>query len=125
MKKNIQIIFIFILLINIFYFLNYSVAALTYSDMQSQATEFITKGGSPDIDSNVTTDLVEIGKIMTFIGAGVFVGVVAYMGIKYLTSGPEAQAKLKGQLIGVLVSGLVIFGAYYIWSFVIDVVKDL
>ena len=43
------------------------------------------------------------------------------MGIKYLTAGPDAKAKLKNQLIGVVVSGVVIFGAYYIWKLVISV----
>ena len=53
------------------------------------------------------------------IGVGVMVAVTTYMGIKYLTAGPEAQAKLKVQLIGVVVSGVVIFGAYGIWSIVL------
>ena len=55
------------------------------------------------------------------IGAGVMVGVTTYMGIKYLTAGPEAQAKLKVQLIGVVVSGMVIFGSYYIWRTVLKI----
>ena len=50
---------------------------------------------------------------------------LTYMGIKYLTSGPEARAKLKVQLIGVVVAGLVIFGAYYIWDFVVGVGEKL
>ena len=49
------------------------------------------------------------------------VAVTAYMGIKYLTAGPEAQAKLKTQLVGVVVSGMVIFGAYFIWSIVLKI----
>ena len=52
------------------------------------------------------------------------VAVTTYMGIKYLTAGPEAQAKLKTQLIGVVVSGIVIFGAYGIWSMVIKIASQ-
>ena len=55
------------------------------------------------------------------VGAGVLVAVTTYMGIKYLTAGPEAQAKLKVQLIGVVVSGVVIFGAYGIWKTVVNI----
>ena len=69
----------------------------------------------------VTKEFVDLGQILTMIGAGVMVAVTAYMGIKYLTAGPEAQAKLKTQLIGVVVSGMVIFGAYYIWKIVITI----
>ena len=58
------------------------------------------------------------------IGAGVMVAVTTYMGIKYLTAGPEAQAKLKVQLIGVVVSGMVIFGAYSIWKLVMQVASQ-
>ena len=59
------------------------------------------------------------------IGAGVMVSIATYMGIKYLTAGPDAQAKLKEQLIGVVVSGVVIFGAYFIWSTVINIASNL
>ena len=69
----------------------------------------------------ITEDFVSLGQILTMIGMGVMVAVTTYMGIKYLTSGPEAQAKLKTQLIGVIVSGLVIFGAYFIWKVVINI----
>ena len=58
------------------------------------------------------------------IGAGVYVGVVAFMGIRYMTSSPDKQATLKQQLIGVVVSGIVIFGAYGIWKAVIGVVSN-
>lgn len=69
----------------------------------------------------VTKNFVSLGQILTMIGAGVMVAVTTYMGIKYLTAGPEAQAKLKTQLFGVIVSGLVIFGAYFIWKLVINI----
>ena len=55
--------------------------------------------------------------------AGVLVAVLTFMGIKYITSGPEAQGKLKQQLIGVVVSGVVIFGAYGIWQLVGKIVS--
>jgi hypothetical protein len=58
------------------------------------------------------------------IGAGVMVAVTTYMGIKYLTAGPEAQAKLKVQLVGLVVSGMVIFGSYYIWKIVIQIAAE-
>lgn len=94
--------------------------------MQKQAQSFIeagkTEGKGIDFD-NALGDIAAIGSILTTIGAGVMVGVVTYMGIKYLTAGPEAQAKLKTQLIGVVVSGMVIFGAYAIWKIVVNVAE--
>ena len=78
-----------------------------------------TQAGNSGISvGDITSEFTELGKILTTIGAGVMVAVTTYMGIKYITAGPEAQAKLKQQLIGVVVSGIVIFGAYGIWQIV-------
>ncbi len=101
----------------------YNVKAISLSDMEKKADNFISKGASQqNIDyTNVTAEFKSLGQILTMIGAGVMVAVTAYMGIKYLTAGPEAQAKLKTQLIGVVVSGMVIFGAYFIWSIVLKI----
>lgn len=101
----------------------YNVNAISLSEMEDKADKFINKGSQQsNIDyTNVTAEFKSLGQILTMIGAGVMVAVTAYMGIKYLTAGPEAQAKLKTQLIGVVVSGMVIFGAYFIWSIVLKI----
>lgn len=100
-----------------------NVKALTLQEMEDKANNFINAGAAnQNINyTNVTKEFSDLGQILTMIGAGVMVGVTTYMGIKYLTAGPEAQAKLKVQLIGVVVSGMVIFGAYYIWKIVIQI----
>lgn len=57
-------------------------------------------------------------------GTGIFVGSIAYMGIKYMTTtSPEKQATLKIQTVGLLVSGIVIFGAYPVWCIAVDILK--
>lgn len=95
------------------------------TQMQGDMAEFEKAGkGKSDFKvGDVTKNFVSLAQILTMIGAGVMVAVTTYMGIKYLTSGPEAQAKLKTQLVGVLVAGLVIFGAYFIWKTVINIVS--
>lgn len=101
---------------------SYSVNALSLSEMEGKANNFIDAGAGASIDYNkVTDEFVDLGQILTMVGVGVMVAVTTYMGIKYLTAGPEAQAKLKVQLIGLVVSGVVIFGAYGIWSIVLKV----
>ena len=71
--------------------------------------------------SGVTKEFSDLGQVLTLIGTGIYIAVIAYMGIKYMTSNPESRAKLKMQLIGVLVSGIVLFGAYNIWCMAIDI----
>ena len=105
------------------YSLFYNVKAITLSEMEGAASNFIQYGQShSNINyTAVTGEFKDLAQILTMIGAGVMVAVTTYMGIKYLTAGPEAQAKLKTQLIGVVVSGVVIFGAYGIWSLVVQI----
>ncbi len=93
--------------------------------MQDDMDEFEKAGkGKNDFEvGDVTKNFVNLAQILTMIGAGVMVAITTYMGIKYLTAGPEAQAKLKTQLFGVLVSGMVIFGAYFIWKTVVNIVS--
>lgn len=131
MVKNIarifKIIMVGIIVYNIFCSYTYVQAATTYSSMTEQAKGFITAGKSSAANvsvNKITAEFIPIGQILTAIGAGVMVAVTIYMGIKYLTSGPDAQAKLKQQLIGVIVSGMVIFGAYGIWSTALKIASN-
>ena len=102
-------------------------AASLLQTMETQAGQFIKNGqkqaGKIKYD-NIANEFAGLGQILTMVGAGVMVAVTTYMGIKYLTAGPEAQAKLKTQLIGVVVSGVVIFGAYGIWKLVIEIASQ-
>lgn len=85
------------------------------------ADEFIEKGSKQPGISDLTeigTEFSAIGNVLKFIGAGIIVGATAYMGILYMVSPPERQAKLKQQLIGLVVSAVVIFGGYYIWKII-------
>ena len=54
--------------------------------------------------------------MMSYLGAGIMVAVTSYLGVQYLMSPPDKQAALKEKLIGVVVAGIIIFGAYQIWS---------
>ena len=125
-KKSLLIISLFLLIINIFMVNCYKVEALTLKEMQEQTKEFLTTGEN-EADSietdGIFDDLVDMGSILTTIGAGVMVAVTLYMGIRFITATPEAQAKLKQQLIGLVVAGFVIFGAYFIWKIVINIVE--
>lgn len=123
-KKVMLIMFLFYIIFSLFY----NVKAISITEMESDAANFIKIGeeqinaASIDYDQ-VTEEFKDLAQILTMIGTGVMVGVATYMGIKYLTAGPEAQAKLKTQLVGVLVAGLVVFASYPIWKFIIEIVS--
>ncbi len=125
-KRIFSILCLILIIINIFNINLYKVEALTLSEMQTETDEFMKKGqtGSKSIKGDgIFKDLADMGSILTTIGAGVLVAATLYMGIKYMTASPEAQAKLKQQLIGLVVSGFVIFGSYAIWKIVVTIVE--
>lgn len=125
LKRIISILIIAVLLVGIFSVFN-SAQAITLGEMQSKMEAFETAGADVQVDvATVATEFSGLAKILTTIGAGVLVIVITYMGIKYFISTPEEQAKLKGQLIGLVVSALVIFGATAIWKIAIGIFRNM
>lgn len=104
------------------------VYAVDLKSLDEDSTSFLKAGkdGAGDLEpvqKAMTENFMGLGQILTMVGAGVMVAVISYMGIKYLVSPPDKQAALKQQLIGVVVAGIVIFGAYGIWSAILRVVS--
>lgn len=96
------------------------------SSVFSGASEFIKKGEGQanGVDTTaITNNFLELGQVLSAVGGGILVAVMTYMGIKYLISSPDKQAALKEQLIGVVVSGIVIFGSYGIWKMVVTIAR--
>ena len=123
-KKFALTIFLINIVVMAIYLNKFESRADLLTDMQDQADGFIDEGGkqSKKFDTAAITDNFKgLGQILTMVGAGVMVAVTSIMGIKYLVSPPDKQAALKQQLIGLVVAGVVIFGAYGIWSAVVKV----
>lgn len=128
-KKFLLILLIVNIFVALIYLNNFEVRADFISDMETQASDFISvgenkSGDKTNVISSITTNFTGLGSFLTMIGAGVMVAVTSYMGIKYIISPPDKQAALKQQLIGVVVAGIVIFGAYGIWSAILKVVSQ-
>jgi len=119
MKRNKIFLVVILSLFVIFLmaFLNYSEAAFSLTDMESQAKEFLDKGESQYSvdDKKIQGIVVPVAQILVMIGNIVVVIAITVIGIKYIMSNPEDKAKLKTQLVGVVVATIVIFGAQIIW----------
>lgn len=132
MNKQIIMKITFILLLLSYLLFNCSIVnatggsnTLKKAEEQLNSWQTIGQSGQGDIDmENVVNPIVDITQILITLGAGVLVAVTTYMGIRYLISSPEEQAKLKTQLIGIVVSGVVIFGAYYIWKIILQLASE-
>ena len=98
---------------------------ISISDIFSKAKTFEFKGNTnPVIDEDsVMDEFVPVGQILFVVANAVIVVVVAIMGIKWIIANPEQQAKLKHQLIGLVFSIFVIYGAVGIWSLVSGIMK--
>ncbi len=94
-------------------------AAISIDDIESSANEFLDQGKkakSPISVSDMKSELLPIAKILTMIGTGVVIICAIVIGIKYMVASPDEQAKLKKQMVGLVVATIVIFGAYGIWK---------
>ncbi len=72
-------------------------------------------GSTPE---DFVNSFIGIGQVLVAIGIVTIVIVTIVTAIKWLTATPDKQAKLKVQLIGLVLSIVIIFGAVGIWSLV-------
>lgn len=96
--------------------------ATSLDDMQKKAKSFFNKG-KPEADKILPQNTLEekfipVGQILVTAASIVLVIVTLIMAIKYITANPEQRGKLKQQLIGLVISIVVIYGAVGIWSIV-------
>lgn len=93
-------------------------AGLSWGDIEKQANAFIDKGESnyPNVDSKMEDIVIPIARMLVMFGNIVVVIAITVIGIKYLMATPDTKAKLKTQLIGVVIATVVIFGGQLIWS---------
>lgn len=98
-----------------------------FDEMKTAINNWSNKGKTGDTGINsgeIREIIVPIINILTVIGIFVIVGVTIIMGIKYMFASPEQAAKLKQQLIGLVVSAVVVLGATAIWKIVYNVLSQ-
>lgn len=123
--KKINIILIILILISLI--ISPNIFADDFSDVIGEANSWLETGKNKNnVDTtSITSKLKPIAQALTTIGVGVLLCVTAFMGIKWVTAKPDEQAKLKQQTIGLLVSAIVVMGAYTIWKIALNIVSKL
>ncbi len=125
MKKAISIVLIIFLII--FMQVNISYADDSIDDVMGSAEEFIRNGEkhSPiDRDSlKGTTDLLY--NLLLGFAIAIAVGVGVMLGIKYMTGSLDEKAVTKQQLIGYVISCVVVFGAFGIWALAVNILSAI
>lgn len=101
----------------------------SWSELMQTGKNFLDKGGQQGKnyvgDSDMQSIFLPMARILLSIGIIVLVGATMVMGIKYMFASPEEAAKLKQQLIGLVVSAIVIFGAVGIWTLAYNVLSSV
>lgn len=96
-------------------------------DILNAATSWIN--GAEHTDNTEVDDFVKqfvgIGQLLVIAGVVVLLITVGITGIRWITATPEKQAKLKEQLIGLVIATVVIFGAVGIWSIVRGIMEKV
>lgn len=100
-------------------------------DIFSQADNFIRNGKDEtqekaaidekklkDAFSNIFNIAVSIGTVLTVIIGGI-------LGIKFMIASAEDKAKIKEMMIPYVVGCIVIFGAFTIWKFIVNILNQI
>lgn len=93
--------------------------ALSWNEISSEANAFLSVGENSSLTllNGETEELITgLASILTTIGVIVVLIGLLVIGIKYMMATPEEAAKLKTKLVGLVISGIVIIGAWGIWS---------
>ena len=90
------------------------VAEVNYSSIIDSGKNFVKRN---DKEVNDYANMfVGIGQILVGVGVTIIFISFAIMGIKWIVASPDQKAKLKEQLIGLVIASIVIFGAVGIWE---------
>lgn len=100
----------------------------TWDETAKQAQDFVNNGKDGNLISmsDISSAVMPIAQALVAIASCILVIVTSIMGVKYaMAQTPDQQAKLKKQLIGLVVSCIVVFGAQGIWLIVLKFVAGL
>ena len=126
MKRTLKIAIIIICLLFTILSINSNASGLTWDSIKDSADAFAQAGKDQMISNDkIIETVLPIGQMLTAIGVAVLFGGLVILGIKYMMADPQQKGKLKQQLIGLVVSGVVIFGAYSIWRVAYTFFADL
>lgn len=97
-------------------------------DIFSQAKNFLQKGqnGSTTIDQNeIKGASSDIFNVLVAIGTVLAVVIGGILGIQFMMASAEDKAKIKEAFIPYILGCVIIFGAFAIWSLVVNVLQPI
>lgn len=128
MNRILKIITIILISFIIFTISPYNNAyATSIDDIITGADDFVSDGtGSPPMNVNDLKSMSDtIYNILLVVAIVVAVIVGLAIGIKFMTGSVSEKAQVKETLIPYIAGCVVIFGAFAIWKFIIEIMKGI
>ena len=102
--------------------------ATTAGEIIGAGDEFVSKGGpesnvidEPKLKSTSST----VYKVLLTIGICVAVIIGAVLGVQFILGSVEGKAKISEALVPYIIGCIVVFGAFTIWGFVVNMGNDV
>lgn len=131
-KKIAKILIVILMLLTMFLFAGnketYAAGEdLSIKSLLDRGRDFIKNGKDQSTltEDELISEFLPVGRVLVAIGTATVFIVMAIMGVKWITATPEQQANLKKQMIGLVVSIVVIYGAVGIWTLARTIMENL
>lgn len=111
-----------------FIFTPKSEAAISLGNIFETGDQFLEDGKNQDINidtKDVQDEVSSIYNILLILGTALTVIIGAILGITFMVSSVEEQAKIKELLVPYVIGCVVIFGAFGIWKIVVGILAGI
>ena len=111
-----------------FIFTPKSEAAISLGNIFETGDQFLEDGKNQDINidtKDVQDEVSSIYNILLILGTALIVIIGAILGITFMVSSVEEQAKIKELLVPYVIGCVVIFGAFGIWKLVVGILAGI
>lgn len=123
-KKYIYCIFIvFLMLFMLFSSRNFCYASITESLIDAM-DPMSTTATDPTKDSRILVIIAQAFSVVQFIGTGISIIVVMYLGITYMISSIEEKAEIKKRAIPIVIGSVLIVATVNILKLIQEIVTD-
>ena len=114
--KIIKVIIIAVFVITIFTVHVQAATPMTIDQMLTYANQFAHGGNKQVNEKEFQEVVIPIGQKLVHIASWVLVIVTVVIGIKYVLADPKEKATLKGQLYGLVVATVIVYGGQALWA---------
>ena len=111
-----------------FIFTPKSEATISLGNIFETGDQFLEDGKNQDINidtKDVQDEVSSIYNILLILGTALIVIIGAILGITFMVSSVEEQAKIKELLVPYVIGCVVIFGAFGIWKLVVGILAGI